>query len=276
MRRLVLVASFALAVSAQGAEVPQPPPIPNDRLVVSNLLVARVNPVGLESQLRAGYQHRLYASEATALRDNFVFVGMSPRLNPAGVKGGPTIELQPLSVLNLRATWDYVAYFGTFGTIQGFQGPSAAHSDASLLLGQAYATTGSRLTLEALLQAKLGPFALRARVAFERWSLGLRDGERVFYEAGNDTLHPNNGWILNDDVDLLYVTEGPLIIGARYSSVLPFFGSEHVATPLEAQDGNGHSRLGLLGVYLLPESGSPTFSRPAIIANIAWYLGHRY
>src|SRR5690349_2571495 len=100
-RRLPLFASLLVlsaAVSARAQEPPvkpppeppprappstEPPPIPDLRLVLNNLFVLRYNPLGIEDQIRFGLQKKLYDSESKALRDNFVHLGVYPKLNPA-------------------------------------------------------------------------------------------------------------------------------------------------------------------------------------------------
>jgi hypothetical protein len=234
-----------------------------------------MNPPGLENQIRVGYQRRLFASDAPALENNFAFLGVNPKLAPVGLKVGPMVELQPMSMLNLRASYEFLGYFGVLGTLQSFEGPEAVHSDAQLRTGTVYATTGARLNLEALLQAKLGPIAVRNRVGFERWSVAIPEGDQVFYEATHDTLIPNDGWIVTDDLDLLY-TAGAVIAGVRYSAVLPLYSPEQEQALVAAGTPNAHHRLGLLGVYVFPDGGSRLFQKPAVLANVAWYLGHRY
>src|SRR5438445_13805755 len=55
-----------------GALDPLPP---STRFTFTNLVVLRVNPLGLEDQIRAGFQFLLYEHVNKALRDNFVFFG---------------------------------------------------------------------------------------------------------------------------------------------------------------------------------------------------------
>src|SRR5437868_2747881 len=97
MRRL-LVALIVLHAAAAHAE----PRIPDFRISIVNLLVGRVNPLGLEDQLRIGPQKMLYRSDSPLFADNFVFFGATPKLNPAFLKAGPSLEIQPLSILSLR------------------------------------------------------------------------------------------------------------------------------------------------------------------------------
>src|SRR3954470_4035583 len=86
------------------AAEPPPPEIPDFRIAITSLLAARYNPLGLEEQLRIGPQKRLYRNDKMVARDNFIMFGLATKLSPAFIKIGPTLEIQPLSMLNLRFT----------------------------------------------------------------------------------------------------------------------------------------------------------------------------
>src|SRR5262249_48594949 len=101
-------------------------------LVLNNLLVVRYNPLGLEDQIRFGIQKRLYESERPIARDNFVHLGIAPKINPADVAIGPSLEIQPLTIFNFRAAVEYMQVFSTFGMLQSFASPAAEHSDTAL------------------------------------------------------------------------------------------------------------------------------------------------
>ena len=97
-RMIVLVALVTLAPSAwaaglvSGGRVPsdEPPPAPPKlRLAVDNVLVGRVNPLALADLVRAGLVARLYRAERAALRDNFIFFGVSPRWTASSLRLGP-------------------------------------------------------------------------------------------------------------------------------------------------------------------------------------------
>src|SRR3954464_13157195 len=81
---LLLLGSTTAYAAAKAISPPAQPeaPIPSLRLTMTNLLVGRVNPLGLEDQLRIGLQQKLYDSASPALRDNFIFFGAVPKLNP--------------------------------------------------------------------------------------------------------------------------------------------------------------------------------------------------
>jgi len=277
------------------------------RFVISNLLVLRLNPVGLEDQIRIGFQRRLPESDQTQgrlFRDRFVFFGLAPRINPAFIKIGPSIEIQPLSILNLRIGAEYIGLFSTFGFLQSY--PSAADEYSDKLLGACsspdpetqkkcsyrdgagtlitgiderrnYSAHGFHLMVEPLVQLKLGPLAFRNKLALEYWYMNVRDGDRVFYDVTLDTLVPARGWVLANDLDLLFVTKFGLTAGVRYSVVLPFYSNDEIrlGESLNTLD-NGHQRIGPVISYTFYDRGFTRFNKPTLLLIAGWYLDHRY
>ncbi|WP_224367459.1 hypothetical protein [Hyalangium versicolor] len=279
-RAVLLLLWLSLPIQAL-AQAPEPvPEAPSRRLVLNSMLVARVNPLGLESQTRVGYQARLYRKEGMLFRDNFLFLGAYPKINPASIKVGPVVELQPLSMLNLRLSAEYVGFFGTQGFLQSRPSPNAEYSetvlDAGAAVNEQYGTSGAHLAFEPLVQLKVGPIAVRNRFGLEYWSMSLREGDRVWYDATLDTLVPGKGFTLANDLDVLFMGAPPLVVGARYSLVQPLYTPRHLADGEAETQENGHHRLGLLAAYVFYDEGYTAFNKPAIILNVAWYLRHRY
>jgi hypothetical protein len=267
----------ALSLAQPSAPTPE---APEHRLVINSLFVARLNPLGLELQTRGGYQKKLYRHESALFRDNFVFVGTYPRISPATVKVGPVVELQPLSIFNLRLSAEFVGLFGTQGFLQSRASPNADYSDTLLEAGKDagdyYAASGSRLAIEPFVQVKLGPIAVRNRFALEYWRMGLREQDTVWYEATLDTLVPGKGLTYANDLDVLFLGLPPLVLGARHSLVKPVYSSRQLVNGEALAVNNGHHRLGLLAAYVFYDEGYTAFNKPAVILNVAWYLRHRY
>jgi hypothetical protein len=256
---------------------------PKRRLVLQNLFVARLNPAGVEDQIRFGYQQRLSDKTSLLFRDTFLFLGVGPRINPAFVKLGPAIEIQPLSVFNLRVALEYVGWFSTFGYLQSFASPLDQYFERSLKQAQDahlnYATNGLHLTIEPLVQAKLGPIAIRNKLSIEYWYMSVRSGDTVFYDATLDTLVPANGWVLANDLDVLYINaKYRFVAGVRYSVVKPLYAKSDFR-PGEDQglDDNEHHRIGpLLAYTFFDRPGFTRFNKPTVLLIANWYLDHRY
>ena len=153
---------------------------PVDRLTLNNVVAVRANPLGLEDQLRVVYQRRLYAHDSAVLRDNFLAVGLFPKLSPACLRVGPIVEVQPLSMLNVRATAEWAWFPRSFNYLQSFSSPTADFSDATLRArhdaGDDYSTTAFHATIEPTVQAKLGPIAIRNRLGLDYWDASLTPG----------------------------------------------------------------------------------------------------
>lgn len=273
---------LGLSLPAQSlAQSSQPAPeIPARRLVLNSLLVTRINPLGMELQTRGGYQARLFRDQRPLFRDNFLFVGAYPKLSPAGLKVGPVVEFQPLSIFNLRLSAEYVGFFSTSGFLQSYPSPNAEASDTAREVGkdggQNYAASGARIALEPFVQMKMGPVVVRNRFALEYWRMGLRDEDRVWYDATLDTLVPGKGFTYADDLDVLFLGLPPLVVGARYSWVKPRYSSRQLAADETSTVDNSHHRVGLLAAYVFYDEGYTAFNKPAVILNVSWYLQHRF
>ncbi|MBK9033760.1 MAG: hypothetical protein IPL61_21255 [Myxococcales bacterium] len=253
--------------------------------MVSDLTIVRLNPLGLESRARAGLQRRLYRSEKAISKTNFGFVGLYPKLNPASAQLGVGGELQPLSMFNLRALAEVQQYFGTFGYLQSFPSADANYSDhAQKALRDdparpPQAAAVFHASIQPLLQAKVGPVAVRALVQLDYWDFDGRAGDTVAYEGTSDTLLPDRGWTVSTDTDVLYTGRPRLAIGLRHSSVTPLYQARHFtdAAAHDAYDGaNAHHRLGLFAAYTFRDDGPSRFNKPTVVVIASWYLAHRY
>ena len=283
MKRIALVACCVLFLAGPERALAgeEPLQLPAHRLLLQSLTVLRGNPIGLEEQLKLGVQERLYESDNVLGRDNFLFLGIAPRLNPGYVRIGPVLELQPFSMLNLRVTAEYVRFLSTVGFVQSYGSPLAESSDTVRADGEeaglSYATSASHFTFEPMLQAKVGPIAFRDRVSGELWVADLNGDDTVFYEASLDTLVPRTGWVLTNDADLLWIQGDGLVLGLRHTAVSPHYSTTDYQPGEDPKDNpNGHQRLGVLAAYTFWDEGTSRFNKPSLLAISSWYLDHRY
>lgn len=240
----------------------------------------RTNPIGLFTHLTFQLRYRLYDSESLALKDNYIGLGPVAFVSPALVRGGLGLEVQPLSVLQLSASFEGLHHLGEFNVLQSFPSPNADASDDTLdALGKAgtnYSSSGTLLTLGALLQAKVGPLAVRTNPRLFRYDQQLRDGDRVFYDPVLDITVPDGGWTLSNDADLLYLTGG-FALGLRYSATHSYYGEEHFA-PGEADLGLNPTihRVGPFLAYTFHDDPNRLFNTPTVALVTQWHLSHRY
>lgn len=280
-RRLALIALLIVPVSASAQEVR---PQPEVELRYQSTSAARVNPLGLVSFLDLTARLRLYEHDSPVLTQNFVGVGMTGGLSPAWGRVGVLAEVQPLTILRLYASYELMGYFSSFNLMASFPSASSDHSDTTIRDRVAqpeqasYATYGGQLTLGATVQLKLGPIAARNLFRAGHVSFQVRDGDRAFYDQLSDLLVPNDGWFLINDVDLLYVFDFGLVLGARWTYAHSFYEAQHYAPgedPALAPDHDIH-RLGLVAAYTFEDNQGARFDRPTLLLIAQWHLVHRF
>ncbi|MFM7199894.1 MAG: hypothetical protein ACKO6N_03815 [Myxococcota bacterium] len=258
---------------------------PIARLYLGSLSVIRLNPVGLETQNKIAFNHKLYASSNPFLANNFLELAAMLKLNPAYLKVGPLVELQPASVFNLRLGYEYLRFFGTVNYLQSYDLPSADYSDPTrndVTDALAYATSGHHLFAEPTLQMKLGAIAVRAKWAFEYWNMGLNDSDAngvmdtVFYDATLDTLVPGNGFIWTQETQLVYA-KNRLTVGLQYNAVHPVYGEAQGASELaEGFDLTTHRKIGPLIAYAFNTREFTKYNRPTLLLSTGYYVKHQY
>src|SRR6478736_4490493 len=86
---------------------------PSTRLTYRVGAALRLNPVGLFVTGSALYRKRLYEHSSPVLRDNYVGVGPVLFMSPSLGRGGLGVEVQPLSILQLSASFEGLGFFGT-------------------------------------------------------------------------------------------------------------------------------------------------------------------
>lgn len=243
-----------------------------------SLTAIQWNPLGIQSDLTVGYRYRLYSAHHRAFADNFLGSAVVLRLNPAFIRLGGGLEVQPLTVLTLRVLYEHRAYFGSSGMLQSFPSAASEHSDLDLrrrsaVQGLNYPGTGHQVTLQAVLKAAVGPVAVLDDFAYLHFDMDLWRGDQVWYEALSDTLVPARGGVIQNSAHLLYLHSPRWILGVRYTLI-------HALYSDEAQGGDGNPntpthRLGPMLVHVFDGSGKG-FQAPTLIVFCNWWIQHRY
>ena len=129
------------------------------------------------------FRRFLSDSDSALFRDTFVNGAAALKLNPAYFKVGPTVDIQPIALLNVRLGYEYMRFFGGFGYLQSFDAPEALADgsspfeksirDANDEAGLNYVTSGHHMFVEPTFQIKVKKVAVRSKTAIERWRMAL-------------------------------------------------------------------------------------------------------
>lgn len=141
--------------------------------------------------------------------------------------------------------------------------------------------------IEPAVQVKLGPIVLRDKLQLEYWRMGLSPGDRVFYDVSLDTVLSKNGWVVANDLDVLFMHDfkswtgtfrgARFIGGARYTYVKPFYADGDFAPgDLRTAADNDHHRVGPLVGFTFFDHGYVNFNRPTALVIANWYVDHRF
>lgn len=262
---------------------PKSEPAARHRLVYSNALVMRINPLGLEDRFSLMYRRRLGARTGKLWDDTYFGVGITPAFSPSITRVGPTVQFVPLTILSFRASYYFIGYYGS----QGFKahpfdspndqfGPDTIKGRADA--NQAISTYGGQAELSVLFQVKFGPIALRDELIFFNNNIKLPGTSDVFYDLRHDILAPGKGWFLSNDTDLLY-TNAKLrfnagVRGTYYHIFYP--GATYEPGDVAGTNQNDSARVGPLISYSFKDRPEKRFTKPTLFFAAQWWVKHRY
>ena len=277
------------------AEADQPPPFvvpdfsrqptppeagtrPRHRWVWYNLFAGRVNPLGLANRFRTGWRVQLLDKPGPLYDESQASLLLSTAVSPAWTSVGTRFEFQPLTVLRFGVTYAFVGAHGVFDHLQGFDSPDEEFDDDTLDdrkdLNQT--STGHYLEPGVLLQAKVGPIAVRDEVKGTYRSFAAIGRDQFFWDAVLDVMFPNNGWVLTNDADLLWVTDFGLTAGARWTYTHVYYDDDVDLTGPAGRNSPTH-RIGPAVLYKFFEDDPPTlWNAPTVGVLAQWWLKHRY
>lgn len=276
----LLLSSFA--ANAQEEAVPTVEQagsdIPRHRVYYESLAALRYNPLGLQERMTIGYRMRLTDKPQDDLffGDSYAWVGLTGLQTPAFMRVGPWARLMPISLLRLQAGYEIVRYNGGLDQMLTWDDASNVnYSDDNIEALAADGTLkaqGSIFTLEARLQAKAGPVAVRATLARYDYSYDV-DGF-AFYDQTLDILAPTDGVVTMGDFDLLYVATDQLTVGARSSHTRS--EAEFAADDSEALRRASIDRTGALVAYKFKSDQGSRFDQPTVYVISQWHINHEY
>ncbi len=260
------------------AAPPVLPHVPEHRFLYSNITIARINPLGLFNGLTLSYRKRLLdRPDSKLFRDSYFGIGVLPSVSPAVAQIGPLIEIQPLAIFKFSAQYFFTGWFGTFDYFQSFEDSNSEYTDQTLdantEAGLNYPNTSHQIELKALLQAKVGPVAVRNTVMGYWNSTNTNNpNHQTWYTIKYDILLPTQGWMIGNETDLIYVSKFGLVAGLRNNLLAPHYPAEGVGF----KNPNGPAvRLGPLFAYTFYDKPQKRFNKPTLILISQWHLQHR-
>lgn len=257
---------------------PGAPLVARHRLVYSNLLVLRVNPLGAENRFTLGYNLRLYNKSSPLFRDAYFGVAFSPTVSPSIARIGGQVDFAPLTILRLRGGYYLASWYGSDRfKAHPYSSPYAPHGPDTIKGEPGTNLLGGQAELSVLFQVRVKMIALRDELTFYHNNIRLPTGNDVFYDLRHDTLVPGRGWFLTNDTDLLFMTKFGLNAGLRNSLVHVFY-PESVYDPGDDTSVNPNTpmdRLGPILTYTFFDRPEKRFNKPTLIFAAQWWLAHR-
>jgi hypothetical protein len=239
------------------------------RRALSDTFGGSVNNLGVQQTLEASWTWDLSRSTHPILSDAHLAVGLTHHLSPAYTRLGGWAAVAPLSILELRAGFEPVYYFGIVGSLIGFPSPHAVFDEDArrALRPQAVSELGTRVFFAPTVRARAGRVLASSTLDLERWDV---DGPGAFfYEPMRDTLLASGG-------DSLWRASTVLVresLGAGGRRLLA--GVHHEFMRVRRAPANDMHRVGPLAVWTL---GDRRFGvdEPTLIVNLYYYLEDPY
>jgi hypothetical protein len=244
-----------------------------------NLSAFRLNPLGLVNVFGLGYRRVLWDRPGPIYENTYAELKLSTLLAPPYARVGPEIAFTPFAFVRVAARYEFATYWNAFGILQSFPTATADTSPKALKDGAdtSYATTGHVVTLQGTLQARWRNVAARSELTAAWSKLDLRDGDVVFQEPATDVLTPNDSWVLVNDVDLAYLFDSGLVLGARYTVTHAIYEDRHFAAGEQPSNPNTPMhRVGPVVAYRFFERPGARVENVSIFMLAQWWAAHRY
>lgn len=187
----------------------------------------RATPIGVSLFSDTGYRQPLWQNPESALFANtHITAGATTSLSPAFAWGGPYVEFLPIAVLQLRASAQYMNFFGNLGYLYRSGEEALDWSSEALAasrtdnLGEA--SSGWLILAQATPQIRLGRVVATAETTVHWVQMDL---ETPYYEPYYDLAfaptdffwitRPTIGYLIGKDLSKSY-----LLLGARWERAM--------------------------------------------------------
>lgn len=253
-----------------------------DHLRYSNTAYAQLNSRSLADDLRVRYRRALYRSSHPLFANNFVGLVAGAAIAPGLVRPTVGVEVQPLSVLSLSASFEPAYYFDVLGLAQSYPSPASDYRSGPFKApkdgpGGSYPLFAPQLTLSATVQAAIDHVVFRSTFrATKLLGVDLHRGDRVLYDPSFDTVVYRNGWAAQNDTDV-GVKYGNLVAGLRNTVVLAWYPSTARESGAPAENPNTPAlRLGPIAQYTLFAGRGGLVDTASVVTVVQWHLQNRY
>lgn len=276
---LGLLPAALLAPAAARADVPYV----HDGFVYRSITSARYNPLGLSSWLRVGYWRPLLGDqENILLQRTYVGLNALTMITPSFGRMGLRADFQPLAFLQILIAYEFMGWFGTFGSMQSYRDISADFGESAQAARerahQHRATTAGVFTADVVLQGKAGPILFQSDTAFVHNHVSVGEGDEVYYDLVYNMLSPRDGWLISNETDVLYKTTWGFAFGVRNGMTHAFYPAAAVAgNAARAAEITPIDYFGGLFLYELYERKRPArVNMPAVFLMTAFWLRDPY
>lgn len=244
-------------------------------LFYRHLLGGRLNPPGALSELMLGYRHQFSDEGGPLFNDTYLGLFLHTKIVPMCAGLGASAELQPLTILRVRASYHSWRLCGETGGVTALD---SANVDLGSLAKQHMQRGGNakvvdQLSLTTFLQARVGKFAFRDELLIEYARLNPNQpASSYYYTAAHDTLVHNADVVAVNNLDAFASLDSGVLLGTRYTvTYVPQQHQDARQSTMETQH-----RAGPLVGYTLWNRPGTSVEAPMLVGVVNWYVKHPY
>lgn len=237
---------------------------------VAGALFLQYNHSAVVADLEANWTWKLSKSENLIVKDAHFAIGVGNQLSPGHDALRAWVELSPLSIVDLRAGVEGVAYFGTFGHLVGFPGYGSDMTDDALILkkDEAVSRSGRRFYFSPALKMRLGRVSFRSGADFESWKIHRAPGTVVYEPIRATGIASAGASLVNVSTVVLFdVSRGGAVEKLR-------IGAMHDYLRVWDAPENDKKRVGAIAIAKLGESLFGA-RKPELVVSAFGYVGTR-